>query len=139
MLAYAAKSRSEDPYLQVGAVALNAEGRVLATGYNGLKSKFTLSDATWADRDRRRNFIIHAEMNVLSLLRRGEATTLAVTSSPCLDCAKNIVAHGIQRVLYCEDFRDTAGLDLLNDYGVELVKIDKGVVLWHAKNSYDAN
>lgn len=123
-IAHVVKLRSEDPYLQVGAVAVNNEGRIVGTGYNGLKTGMTLPPEVWADRDLRRRYIIHAEINVCSLIRRGDATTLAITSSPCESCANAIVAAGFKRVIYTHAFRDDSGIKLLNFYGVDVVQYD---------------
>ena len=78
-LAKAASLRSEDPYVKVGACALDADNRVLAVGYNGLASGKDCDDAFWKDRDLRRKFMIHAEANCLSMCVKGEVNLLAVT------------------------------------------------------------
>jgi dCMP deaminase len=93
-------------------------------GYNGLKTKFDLPKAIWEDRDARLPYIIHAEQNLLSLVKRGEVKTLAVTLAPCSHCAKSIVAHNINRVIYLNEYeRDPSGLNILRQYGVELIYI----------------
>jgi dCMP deaminase len=56
-------SRSEDPYKKVGSCILNREGRVLSVGYNGLPSKVIVKNKFWEDREKRRKYIIHAEIN----------------------------------------------------------------------------
>lgn len=125
-LAFVASLRSEDPYKKVGACALSHDNRVLSTGYNGLRSGYDLSDEQWADRDLRRKFILHAEANCLSMTLRGDVKTLCVTLSPCLHCAQLIVAHKINEVVYSEEYsRDLDGLNLLDEYQVKLVKIDR--------------
>ena len=47
-----------------------------------------------------------------------------VTLSCCRMCSKAIVNSGIDKVVYCEEYRDTSGLDILVDAGVEVVKFD---------------
>jgi dCMP deaminase len=120
-LALVASLRSEDPYLKVGAVALDADNRVLATGYNGLKAGSSLSDAEWADRDGRLPFILHAEVNCLALCTRGQVKTIAVTTQPCSACALNIVAHGVKKVIYGQPYhRDSTSLKIFERYGIEV-------------------
>ena len=72
-LAHAAALRSEDPYRKVGAAALDADNRVIGTAYNGLYPGFKAQDTFWASRDERQKYMLHAEINLCSLFRRGEA------------------------------------------------------------------
>jgi dCMP deaminase len=37
---------------------------------------------------------------------------------PCFDCSKLIIQAGIVEVHYCEDYRDTSGVDLLTKAGI---------------------
>ena len=98
-LAEAAKTRSEDPYMQVGACALRWDHSVAATGYNGVKPGETID---WSDRDKRRPFVIHAEKNCLRYVRIGECELLACTLLPCPDCLAEIARMRIPRVVYKE-------------------------------------
>ena len=106
MMALAASSRSEDPHTKVGACILNKEGRIISTGYNGLKKGFPVKE--WMkkeeNRPRKREIMIHAESNALSLIRKGEGESICLTMSPCFACAKDIVAHEIQRVFYLKEY-----------------------------------
>lgn len=123
-IALVASLRSEDPYLKVGAVALDADNRVLATGYNGLKPGHSLTDDEWLDREGRLPFVIHAEINCLSLCMRGQIKTLAVTTMPCGSCAMTIVAHGVQRVLYGQPYhRDASSAKIFERYGISLIHV----------------
>jgi len=123
-LAHIAKLRSEDLYRQVGACALDYENRVLGVAYNGLKSGKEVKDSFWSDRDARRPFMIHAEANLLSLFKKSECKTIALTCSPCSACAALIVAHDIKRVLYCDTYEmDKTGLDIIQFYNIECIQI----------------
>lgn len=106
MMALAASSRSEDPHTKVGACILNKEGRIISTGYNGLKKGFPVKE--WMkkeeNRPRKREIMIHAESNALSLIKKGEGESICLTISPCFACAKDIVAHEIQRVFYLKEY-----------------------------------
>jgi len=41
-----------------------------------------------------------------------------------MECAKLIIQSGIKRVVYCNKYRITDGLDLLRRAGIDLVYID---------------
>ena len=94
-IAQTASSRSEDHYVKVGACALNSQRMVVSVGYNGLASGKDVAYDFWRNRDHRRKFMIHAEVNCLSLFKKGEAQMLAVTLLPCSSCATMISGYGI--------------------------------------------
>lgn len=128
-LAYVARLRSEDPYRRVGACALDYENRVLGVAYNGLKSGINTSAEFWRDRNKRRPYMIHAEANLLSLFKKGECRTIALTCSPCSACATLIAAHDIKRVLYCDEYEmDITGLDIIRFYNIENIRIDSAKI-----------
>ena len=96
-IAEAAKLRSEDPYIQVGACALRYDHSVAGTGYNGALPGITID---WSDRDRRRAHVIHAEKNCLKYIREGECELLVCTLLPCPDCLEAISKMKILRVMF---------------------------------------
>lgn len=98
-LAYVAAKRSEDPYQKVGSVALRHDHTLIGTGYNGPPSGI---DIEWDNREERRNFVIHSEINCLNNVKPNEAKFLAVTLSPCVDCLKTIAVKKIPLVIYSE-------------------------------------
>ena len=79
-LAHVASLRSEDPYRKVGAAALDWDNRVIGTAYNGLAPGFDAPEGFWDDRDHRQKFMLHAEVNLCSLFRRGEVRLVASTT-----------------------------------------------------------
>lgn len=118
-LAEVAALRSEDVYQQVGACALDHDNRVIGVAYNGLAPGKNVDINFWQDRDRRRPFVIHAESNLLSLIRRGECKMIACTLMPCAACATSIAAHGVQRIVYREVYqRDTRALEIFDFYSI---------------------
>ncbi len=124
LLACAARLRSEDPYLKVGAAALSHENRVIATAYNGPRAGFNPPPGFWEDREGRLPHMLHAEVNLCSLFTRGAARTVAVTTLPCSSCASVLVAHGVRRVVYGQPYhRDGGGEDTLKMAEVELVQV----------------
>ena len=118
-------NRSEDPYKKVGVCILNKDGRVLSVGYNGLLPKFNINEDFFSDRDNRRKYMIHAEINALSLVKRGDKPhLLASTLLPCSNCATNIVAYGVKSVVYSEEYeKDSIAKEIFKFYNIELIKI----------------
>lgn len=111
---------------KVGAVLVSDDNRnIISYGYNGTISGFPnvceLPDGT-TDNDR----VLHAETNaIMKAARSGystDKTTLYVTVSPCINCAKLIIQSGVKRVVYNEDYHNTDGLSILNKSGIETIK-----------------
>jgi dCMP deaminase len=72
--------------------------------------------------------VLHAETNAIAKLARssesGFGSTLFVTHSPCLDCAKIIYQSGIKHVYYATDYRDDSGITFLRNSGIEVDQLD---------------
>lgn len=122
-LAHVASLRSEDPYRKVGAAALDPDNRVIATAYNGLAPGFDAPAGFWQDRDMRKPFMLHAEVNLCSLFRRGEAKIVASTTMPCTSCMQMLCAYGVKEIYYDEDYPDSHAPQLAQTYGLTLVQI----------------
>ena len=122
-IAQTASSRSEDHYVKVGACALNSQRMVVSVGYNGLASGKDVCYDFWRNRDHRRKFMIHAEVNCLSLFKKGEAEMLATTLLPCSSCATLIASYGISKVVYKDVYeRDEQALEIFDFYNIECIK-----------------
>lgn len=105
---------------QVG--ALLVKGRmIISDGYNGTPAGFEniCEDQTGATKP----YVLHAEANAITKVARSnnssDGSTLYVTASPCVDCAKLIIQAGIVRVVFNEMYRITDGIDLLRRAGIE--------------------
>lgn len=124
--AHAFSSRSTCSRLHVGAV-LARDSRVIATGYNGAPAGMPHCRHQTAGEPC--TTAVHAEANAVAFAARyGIATdgaTLYVTDSPCLECAKLLVNAGVVRVVYAEQYRSTAGLELLTECGVDVVHVSR--------------
>lgn len=123
-IAEVASLRSEDPFKKVGACALDHNNRVIGVSYNGLAPGVKVDSEFWADRDKRRPYMIHAEANLLSLFKRGECKVLACTLLPCSCCASMISAYGIKKVVYNELYtRDSMAISIFqfNDIHCEQI------------------
>lgn len=72
--------------------------------------------------------VLHAEANAITKVARStnssEGSTLYVTDSPCIECAKLIIQAGICRVVYSRQYRLTDGIELLKQAGIEVVQLD---------------
>lgn len=119
-LAIAATTRSEDPYVQVGAVCLRDDNSVAGVGFNGPPAGI---DIDWSDREKRSDKVVHAEMNCLNYVRAGEGKLIATTVLPCVDCMKHIAAKRIKRVVYMDQHKYASSLDLAKEFGIELIKL----------------
>lgn len=122
-LANIARLRSEDPFRQVGAAALDFDNRVIGTAYNGLAPGFEAVSDFWDDRDKRQKFMIHAEVNLCSLFKRNEAKIIAVTTMPCTSCMQMLCSYGVKEIYYAEDYKSDAK-EIAEMYGIKLEHID---------------
>ena len=104
---------------QVGALVVKDQ-RIISDGYNGTPSGF---DNVCEENNVSFPYVLHAEANAITKLARShnnsEGSTLYVTASPCLECAKLIIQAGIKRVIYGEKYRLDDGLQLLRRAGIE--------------------
>lgn len=126
-LALVASLRSEDPYVRVGACAFNHENRVIGLAYNGTAPGLSVGPEFWADREKRLPFMIHAEQNLCSLFKRGEARLVCTTIMPCSHCARMLVAYGVKKVVYSAPYhRDEGALEIFKFCNVEvqLLEVD---------------
>ena len=122
-IAEAASSRSEDHYVKVGACALNTQHMVVAVGYNGLATGKDVRYDFWRNRDHRSKYMIHAEVNCLSLCKKGEVALLAVTLSPCSHCATMIAAYDIPLVVYRDEYKRDRAESIFDFYGIALIHL----------------
>ena len=116
----AAADRAHAPYsgFQVGAVIVTDKNtQVLAIGYNG---NYAGGPNEVESTTPGASGMIHAEINAMIKLdyNNPNRKIMYVTLSPCRDCAKAIVNGGISEVVYCEEYRNTSGLELLREVGI---------------------
>lgn len=110
---------------QVGALLVK-DKMIISDGYNGTPSGFEneCEDEDFVTKP----YVLHAEANAITKVAKSnnssDGATLYVTTLPCIECAKLIIQSGIRRVVYSNDYRQKAGLDLLNRANIEMVKIE---------------
>lgn len=110
---------------QVGALVVK-ERMIISDGYNGTPGGF---ENVCEDNDGlTKPYVLHAEANAITKLARSsnnsDGSTLYVTSSPCIECAKLIIQAGIKRVVYGEQYRLDDGIKLLQRAGIKVEKIE---------------
>jgi dCMP deaminase len=119
-LAHVASLRSEDPFRKVGAVAIDFDNRVIGTAYNGLAPGYNADPEFWADRDARRKYMLHAEVNLCSLFTRGNVRLVACTTKPCTSCMQMLCAYGVKEVYFREDYPESEADAIAKRYGIQL-------------------
>lgn len=113
---------------KVGAVAVTSNG-VVITGVNGLPKQ--LGNQLEHVREtlygifeyyESKTTVIHAENNILvKCAREGVSmlgSTVYVTLSCCDHCASMLIASGVKRVVYLDEYRDVNGIKTLIDSGI---------------------
>ncbi|MCM1138728.1 MAG: dCMP deaminase family protein [Duncaniella sp.] len=104
---------------KVGALLVK-ERAIISDGFNGTPAGF---ENVCEDEDGvTKRYVLHAEANAITKVacsnNSSEGSTLYVTASPCLDCAKLIIQAGIKRVVFNELYRINDGIELLERAGV---------------------
>ncbi len=110
---------------RVGALVVK-EKMIISDGYNGTPSGF--ENVCEDDNNVTKPYVLHAEANAITKLARSsnnsDGSTLYVTASPCIECAKLIIQAGIRRVVYGEKYRLEDGINLLRKAGIEVTYIN---------------
>jgi dCMP deaminase len=122
-LAHVASLRSEDPFRKVGAVAIDFDNRVIGTAYNGLAPGYNANPDFWSDRDDRRKYMLHAEVNLCSLFTRGNVRLVACTTKPCTSCMQMLCAYGVKEVYYRDDYPESEADLIAGKYGIQLKQL----------------
>lgn len=109
---------------QVGALIVK-DRMIISDGYNGTPSGF--ENVCEDENFKTKPYVLHAEANAITKVARSnnssEGSTLYITSSPCMECAKLIIQAGIRRVVYCEMYTKDEGVKLLERAGIETLFI----------------
>lgn len=110
---------------QVGAILVK-DKMIISDGFNGTPAGFENVCEDPAS-GLTKPYVLHAEANAITKVARSnnssEGSTLYVTASPCVECAKLIIQSGIRRVVFNELYRIADGIELLRRAGVECVHI----------------
>lgn len=111
---------------QVGAIIVKDE-MIISDGYNGTPAGF---DNCCEDDDGNTQwYVLHAEANAILKVAKStnncKGATLYLTLSPCKDCSKLVLQAGINRVVFKDSYKDSAGIDFLKNAGVEIIQLEE--------------
>ena len=118
---------------QIGAIVVNKDHEIVATGFNGnvrgahhcdevgcIKDKMGLKSGEGHDWCT----AVHAEQNALIQAgKMSRGSTLYVNAFPCKICARLIVNAGIVKTVISGEYTDRDGLRILADAGVEVMHV----------------
>ena len=111
---------------QVGALVVK-DKMIISDGYNGTPVGF--ENICEDESGMTKPYVLHAEANAITKIacsnNNSKDSTMYVTASPCIECAKLIIQAGIKRVVYSEKYRLTDGIDLLQRANIEVSYISK--------------
>lgn len=102
-IAQSVAALSKDPNTKVGAVALDENYNIIATGYNGIPRG--VEDAPERlQRPEKYRWVSHAEENLVAQAAYGGrslkgATVLVTSLFPCNACARMLIQAGVKRVI----------------------------------------
>lgn len=119
----------------IGAVIVR-DHRIITTGYNGapsglahctekgcLRDQLSIESGTRAETCR----ALHSEMNaIIQAAQHGVSTkgaTLYSTHQPCSVCARMLINAGIVKIVYTGAYPDDFARSLLEEAGIELVRV----------------
>lgn len=119
--AYAYARASTCVKRKVGSIIVDGDCTV-SIGYNGTPPG---SDNVCEIDGRTRPDVIHAEDNALRKLNHiAPGMALFVTTAPCERCAELIKTAGIREVFYHDTYKNSIGLEYLNDHNIPTHKVD---------------
>jgi dCMP deaminase len=117
--AYLTSLRSSCIRLHVGCVLVK-DNRIISTGYNG---HLPNTPHTSIVRDGHEQMTVHAESNAA---KRGVSvgdSTAYITHMPCLNCLKILIAGGIKKIIYSEDYHNDNLISIIcNTSNIDLVQ-----------------
>lgn len=151
-----AKLRSNCLTRQVGAVIVRSH-RQIATGYNGTppgvkncyeggckRCQLRMEGKIESGQSLERCLCNHAEANaimhcaILGIEAGIEGATLYTTYVPCLECTKMAITIGIKRIMCLDSYPET-NFDLIEEAGVDVIRLDRDKVQKWAKKLIDMN
>jgi dCMP deaminase len=118
--------------LKVGSILVKDDA-IISYGWNGMPAgwdnvcEYTVDDAKGYDTGKTKPEVIHSEANCLSKVAKSvvsaKGSTMFLTHSPCMDCAKQIFTAGIKKVYFGNNYRSDDGINFLKKCKVEVEQI----------------
>ena len=118
---------------KVGAIIVK-DDRIISIGYNGMPSGWdnNCENEIGVHKGepvlKTKPQVLHAEMNAISKVARSSESSqdavMFVTHAPCHDCAKMIYQSGISSVYYRTTYRDSTGIEFLEQCNIPVKQID---------------
>lgn len=117
-IAYRFAAQSKCVTRQVGCLIVTPDQRLVGQGYNGAPSGSDCSTCPRCSGSKKpgtgaklnKAICAHAEANAIGYAARAgirtDGCTLYCTTRPCLECTKLIIAAGIKKVVFYEDYED---------------------------------
>ena len=127
-LAMSWSERSHAKRKKVGCIIVK-DNQIISDGYNGTPYGFD-NNCEFETRFgyETKPEVLHAESNAITKLAKstqsGKGATVYVTLMPCFDCAKLMIQCEIGRVVYKEDYRNTSGVELLQQANIPVTKLE---------------
>jgi len=115
--------RSHHPTFKVGALIVTSDNtQVLSLGYNG--NAAGMSNVPQSEKPGCSG-LLHAEINALLKLdyNNPKDKVMYLTLSPCENCAMAIINSGIKKVVYKEEYRNVAGINILKNANIDIFKV----------------
>lgn len=123
---------------KVGAIIVK-DKRILTTGYNGapmgikncLERGTCLREELGIPSGQRHEICraLHAEQNaIIQAAYHGvniKDSVMYCTTQPCVLCSKMIINSGIKKIYYFIEYPDNLAVELLNEAGIEIIKLDE--------------
>jgi dCMP deaminase len=115
--------------LNVGAIIVK-DNRIISIGYNGMPTGWdnNCENELTEGKLKSKPEVLHAETNSIAKLAQsnesGLDSTLFVTHSPCLECAKLIYQSGITTIYYKHEYRSKEGVDFLEKCKLNVHRIE---------------
>lgn len=108
---------------KVGSVIIK-NNNIVSIGYNGTLSKLDSNQCEDTNGKTLHEKVFHSEMNaIMSASKRGislQNTSIFVTTEPCSECSKLIVASGIKEVFIIDKYKHSNGINYLRKCNVKI-------------------
>ena len=117
--------RSPCHRLQVGCILIK-DNHIIATGYNGFLPNAPHESIVI---DNHEQATVHAEQNCIAdCAKRGVNTQDSyayITHYPCINCYKILVASGVKKIYFINDYKNNEVIDKINkNLDIQIIKIN---------------